>query len=309
MSSSPPRSATGSAAPVWRCDGLRWDAGGPVLRWAGGRASRLVYGQGVGVRAVGRRACVGARGNPCPVRAGVAGTSTGGRCAECARLDRAHSVAADSFADDPRVYRVYLAWFGPGLVKVGITAEERGDARLLEQGAVAFCWLGRGALMAARRTEEVLRHALDVPDRIPYARKRAVRHALPDAEERAGQVGALYRAAVAVPEWGETLEPLEFAAYDHGDAFRLDGLPAPAGAVAAFTDGGGLVGSLRAAAGPDLHLVTADGRCVVLDTRLMRGWGLVGVDAGAPGGPGGSEGPVSVPLVACGAAGQQGGLF
>ncbi|CAO0827451.1 hypothetical protein SMICM17S_01872 [Streptomyces microflavus] len=103
-------------------------------------------------------------------------------------------MAADTLLDDPRTYRVYLAWFGPGMVKVGITREERGAARLREQGAVAFTWLGRGPLMAARRTEEVLRAALGVPDRIPYARKRAVRGRLPGEQERFGRGGGVVRA-------------------------------------------------------------------------------------------------------------------
>lgn len=126
-------------------------------------------------------------GHGCGVRA-----EYGGRCPECARLDRAHSVAADTIADDPRTYRVYLAWFGPGMVKVGITRESRDAARLREQGAVVFTWLGRGPLMAARRTEELLRAALGVPDRIPYARKRAVRGELPEAAERVAEVEVLY---------------------------------------------------------------------------------------------------------------------
>lgn len=113
---------------MWRCTGLRWGADGPLLGWAGGRGSPLPQGKAVAFAVVseGRRTCAGARGNPCPLRAGVPGRSTGGRCEECARLDRAHSVAADTIADDPRPYHVYLAWFGPGMVKVGITAVERG---------------------------------------------------------------------------------------------------------------------------------------------------------------------------------------
>lgn len=168
----------------WQCTGLRWpeERGGPVLGWRKGRevrGSALAYGTEFGFRAEGVRGCSGARGNVCPVGAVVAARSTGGRCPECGRLDRAYSVAADTIPDDPRTYRVYLAWFGPGLVKVGITGEERGAARLREQGAVVFSWLGRGPLMAARRAEELLRAALGVPDRIPYARKRAVRADLP----------------------------------------------------------------------------------------------------------------------------------
>ncbi|MFB7515751.1 DUF2797 domain-containing protein [Streptomyces sp. NPDC056144] len=258
----------------WSSRGLGWDGGVPGLRWRGGRVSPLVYGQELAFRAVGERRCPGARGNPCPLAAVVSGRATGGRCAECARLDRAHSVAADTLLDDPRPYRVYLAWFGPGMTKVGITGEARGEARLLEQGAVAFSWLGRGPLMAARRTEEVLRQALGVPDRIAYERKRAVRHALPPAGDRVREVEELYRKARAVGGWTETLEPLEFAPRDHAAAFHLDGLPPLAGTVAELVDGGVVTGRLLAAAGPDLHLLAPDGRCLALDTRLMGGWAL-----------------------------------
>ncbi|AJF66264.1 DUF2797 domain-containing protein [Streptomyces vietnamensis] len=256
----------------WWCRGIGWGGGVPGLRWRGGRVSALAYGQRLAFRAVGVRRCPGARGNPCPLEAAVPGRATGGRCPECARLDRAHSVAADTIADDPQPYRVYLAWFGPGMTKVGITAEARGEARLLEQGAVAFSWLGRGPLMAARRTEEVLRQALGVPDRVAYERKRAARHALPPTEDRAREVEELYRRARAVGGWTETLEPLEFAARDHVGVFRLDGLPRLDGTVAELVDGGVVIGRLLAAAGPDLHLLAPDGRCLALDTRLTGGW-------------------------------------
>lgn len=267
---------------VWRCAGMRWSGGVPGLRWEGGRVSALAYGQQLAFRAVGPRRCPGARGNPCPLDATVSGRSTGGRCAECARLDRLHSVAADTIADDPRPYRVYLAWFGPGMTKAGITAEARGDARLLEQGAIAFTWLGRGPLMAARRTEELLRHALKVPDRIPYARKRAVRHDLPPVGDRFREIEALYGQAVGLDGWAESLERVEFAAHDHADAFHLDGLPPLSATVAELVDGGVVSGCLLAAAGPDLHLLDSVGRCLALDTRLMSGWELVAADAGAP---------------------------
>ncbi|MFF8511223.1 DUF2797 domain-containing protein [Streptomyces sp. NPDC015492] len=264
----------------WRCRGITWAGGEPGLRWWGGRVSALAYGQQLAFRAVGERRCPGARGNPCPLDAVVSGRATGGRCAECARLDRTHSVAADTFLDDPQPYRVYLAWFGPGMTKVGITAEARGEARLLEQGAVTFGWLGRGPLMAARRTEEVLRQALGVPDRVAYERKRAARHALPSAAERAAEVRELYGRAREVGGWTETLEPLEFAARDHAAVFGLDGLPPLAGTVTELVDGGVVSGRLLAAAGPDLHLLDPGGRCVALDTRLMGGWALRGAGEG-----------------------------
>ncbi|MFF8968650.1 DUF2797 domain-containing protein [Streptomyces sp. NPDC014995] len=264
-------------AQAWKCAGLRWSAQGPVLVWDGGRRSPLSWGKRVafGVLEGGVRGCVGARGNPCPVRAVVPGRSPGGRCEECARLDRAHSVAADGVADDPRPYRVYLAWFGPGLVKVGITAVERGTARLLEQGAVCFSWLGVGPLMAARRTEELLRAALRVPDRIPYAEKRAVRGRLPvGEEERAREMGELHARAVELGGWPESLTREPFRAVDHVRAFGLAGAPAALGAVSELVAGGAVSGELVAAAGPDLHLATGAG-VLVLDTRLMTGWEIV----------------------------------
>ncbi|MFE9028645.1 DUF2797 domain-containing protein [Streptomyces iakyrus] len=269
-------------AQAWKCSGLRWSADGPVLVWDGGRRSALTRGKRVafGVAEGGVRICVGARGHTCPVGAAVPGRSTGARCEECARLDRAHSVAADTIADDPRPYHVYLAWFGPGMVKVGITAQARGSARLLEQGAVCFSWLGLGPLMAARRTEELLRAALRVPDRIPYAEKRAVRAALPEtAADRAREVAELYERAVALPAWPESLVPEPLRVVDHVGVFGLGGLPVAVGQVSELVAGGVVGGELVAAAGPDLHLATGGG-VVVLDTRLMTGWGLVPAAAG-----------------------------
>lgn len=259
----------------WRSAGLSWvDSGRPALVWERGDVSPLVVGRRVGFRALGRRECVGARGNPCPVAAAVPARGPQARCAECARLDRAHSVAADTIADDPRTYRVYLAWFGVGMVKVGITREERGPARLLEQGAVAFAWLGRGPLMAARRTEELLRVALGVPDRISYARKRAVRASLPGAEERRRELERMHAFALALEGWPESLERVPPAVVDHGETFGLERLAGvTAFAVTELVDGGVVRGDLVAVAGPDVCLDDA-GRLIVLDSRLLRGWRL-----------------------------------
>ncbi|OUD01846.1 hypothetical protein CA983_18150, partial [Streptomyces swartbergensis] len=51
-------------------------------------------------------------------------------------------------------------------------------------------------------------------------------------------------------------------------------LPPAVGEVGELVAGGVVSGELVAAAGPDLHLATGGG-VVVLDTRLMSGWGLV----------------------------------
>jgi hypothetical protein len=212
-------------------------------------------------------------------------------------------VAADTIADDRRPYHVYLAWFGTGMAKVGITAVERGPARLLEQGAVCFSWLGAGPLMAARRTEELLRAALKVPDRIPYAEKRAVRSRLPaGSADRAAEIAELHRRALALGGWPESLERAPFRPVDHVTVFGLDGVPAAVGEVSELVAGGTVSGELVAAAGPDLHLATGKG-VVVLDTRLMGGWEL------EPAGPDASSVPVRPLKEGREAGGVQDGLF
>ncbi|MFE9881158.1 DUF2797 domain-containing protein, partial [Streptomyces sp. NPDC005784] len=221
-----------------------------------------------------------------------------------------HSVAADTLADDQRPYHVYLAWFGPGMVKVGITRVERGSTRLLEQGAVTFSWLGQGPLMAARRAEELLRAALKVPDRIPYADKRAVRAALPGPEERVAEIRELHARVGDLDGWPESLRRASFEPVDHTDVFGLAGLPPARGVVRELVAGGAISGELCGAAGPDLHLLTGRG-VVVLDTRLMTGWDLTGVgEVGGDGDGDGSSG-ITFPVRESRApdAGVQDGLF
>ncbi|MFI8498283.1 DUF2797 domain-containing protein [Streptomyces sp. NPDC085524] len=298
---------------TWWCTGIRWSGGRPAIGWygegRGERVSALDYGQRLAFAARGERHCLGVRRagkrTPCPTAAAVPGRAGNAQCPECARLDRSFSVAADTNAADPRTYRVYLAWFGPGLVKVGITAEERGSVRLLEQGAVTWAWLGRGPLMAARRTEELLRAALGVPDRIAYARKRGVRAHLPPAAERALEVAELHARAAELAGWPDSLERLACEVADHAGVFGLDGLtglPAPARVVTAMVPGGAVVGRLVGAAGPDLHL--ADG--LVVDTRLLAGWELA-----APAAEEGARAVVPVAEIAAPAdpAAGQDGLF
>lgn len=121
-----------------------------------------------------------------------------------------------------------------------------------------------------------------MPDRIPYAEKRAVRSALPDsAAERAAEIAELHARALALREWPESLHREPYQPVDHVDVFGLAGLPAAVGEVSGLVAGGEVSGEVIAAAGPDLHLATARG-VLVLDTRLMTGWGLI--PAGGEGG-------------------------
>ncbi|MER7400427.1 DUF2797 domain-containing protein [Streptomyces sp. NPDC000151] len=271
----------------WRCTGPRWSGEEFGLGWchperAGERLSALPAGRPLAFAAEGERRCLGVRRagrwTVCPHEAVLDGAGARDQCPDCARLDRSRSVAADTMADDPRPYGVYLAYFGPGLLKVGITAAERGAARLLEQGAVGYSWLGRGPLMAARRAEALLGSALAVRDRFGKAEKRAARRTLPPAAERAAAVAALHREAQALPGWPEALGTAPYAYVDHAEVFGLDRIPAEPGTVAgiaALRAGDEIVGAVLAAAGSDLYLEQAGaGPVLVVDTRLLSGWVL-----------------------------------
>jgi hypothetical protein len=277
---------------MWRCTGLRWTGDGPAWTWwhpaRGERDSPIRLGGaiGVGVPDEGVRRCVGVwRGGhrtPCPTDTALAPGVRSDQCERCAALDRSRSVAADTKADDPRPYTVYLAWFGPGVRKVGITAAQRGPVRLLEQAAVCFTFLGRGPLMAARRAESVLGSALGIPDRVPAAVKRAARVALPSAEARKAELRAVHDAALAVPDWRDTLVPLPYGPVDHAGLFGLEpDAPRPVAAVTELAPGTAVSGTLRAVAGGDLYVDTGDG-VLLLDTRLVSGWPLATPASGQP---------------------------
>jgi hypothetical protein len=219
-----------------------------------------------GVRRAGRR-------TPCPYEATLPHDARREQCARCSALDRSSSVAADTLVDDPRPYAVYLAYFGPGLHKVGITAVQRGTARLLEQAAVCFTFLGEGPLMTTRRTEAVLGAALRVPDRVPEQAKRAARHALPAAEDRAAELRGLYDKVTALrDQLPGSLRLRPFHPVDHATLFGLTCAP-PTAEVTALAPGRTLTGTVRAVAGHDVHIETP-GAVLLLDARLTAGWPL-----------------------------------
>ncbi|MFJ4412067.1 DUF2797 domain-containing protein [Streptomyces sp. NPDC088910] len=284
---------------MWRCTGLGWGQGGPEWTWwhpvHRGRSSPLRLGGplslAVGADAV--RTCAGVwRGGryvTCPYGARLPPDVRRDQCERCAALDRSYSVAADTKADDPRPYAVYLAWFGPGLLKVGITAAERGAARLREQAAVCFTFLGEGPLMTARRTEAILGAALGVPDRVSAPAKRAARHALPDAEARAAELRGLHASVAGLLP--DTLRARPCEVVDHAVLFGLSPgqLPPPAARITALPPGSTVTGTVRAAAGYDVYVRVSEpegaedsGRLLLLDTRLAQGWPLLRAPHGAP---------------------------
>lgn len=272
---------------AWRPTGLAWARGGVALEWlspAGDvRASDLHLGARLSLEVGQDRRCTGlwwaGRRVPCAAQAALVPQALSGQCGSCAAIARSRSVATDTALDDPREFTVYLAHHG-SVVKVGITATERGPARLLEQGALSSVILSAGTLLSARRCEALLTAALGLPQQVRTARKRAARFAPEPAARRAEELSALADRAGRL-DWPDgqiraTPEPV-----DHSGTY---GLP-PAGItpdrqVAPLLPGTTIGGEVRCRIGRDFYLATSAG-LVLVDTGLLEGWALSRADGDA----------------------------
>ncbi|MDX6260093.1 MAG: hypothetical protein QOH84_1781 [Kribbellaceae bacterium] len=187
-------------------------------------------------------------------------------------MERSSSVATDTRLDDPRPYHVYLAHHG-SVIKVGITAVERGEARLLEQGALASTMISAGSLVGARRVEILLGSTLGLPDRVSTSRKRVARTQPGSVAERStGLLDVVEQTAEL--DWPDGQVRCEARVSDHVARYGL-----PDGGLRAKVAMGGpatsdvIVGRIVSAIGADLYLETTAG-LLLLDTHLLAGWTL-----------------------------------
>ncbi|MFD0273245.1 DUF2797 domain-containing protein [Kitasatospora sp. NPDC127111] len=276
-----PRAAAGG----WISTGLHWQDGRPVLSAVNGRRrhERVAEpGVPVGWLLTGPRRCTGAwlagatERTPCPHHAVIEPDGGAVQCPACQSVDRGLALARDQILDDGRTYRLYLAWFGEGLLKVGLTAEQRGTNRLLEQGALAWTFAARGSLPAVRRAE--LTVAASGLARERFTGKAKTEHwwrhgdaahrrtVLTDARERAHRLLD-----------GHAVELLPgHPVTDHVALYGLaDGAPAAYGQIDALADGAVVAGTLRPPIGRYLLLdQPEDADPLLLDTRLLTGWTL-----------------------------------
>jgi hypothetical protein len=227
----------------------------------------------------GPRRCTGAWAGtarwPCPARAEIGASGTDALCPACALADRGRQIARDAaLGDDGREYRLYLAWFGPGLVKIGLTATDRGRDRLLEQGAITFTMLAAGPYVSIRQAERLTAAAGLARERITAAAKTAAWQALPPPAERAAQVAAAREQVTAGGRWPGPVRPLPDAVTDQAGDFGLD--RAPVGAyreVTGISHGALLAGQVRLVIGRDLLLDTPAGP-LLADMRRVSGWAI-----------------------------------
>ncbi|MFB6721150.1 DUF2797 domain-containing protein [Kribbella sp. NPDC056345] len=264
-----------------RVAGLVWNDGLPQLEWSAATPrTPLRLGDEIAFATGPDRQCIGIWRNGkrlgCPTRTPLAATVHGPLCPECQTMDRSYSIAADTRLDDPREFAVYLAHHG-SRVKIGITAADRGQARLLEQGALSSAFLSSGTLAAARRVERLFTSAFGVTDRVASPTKRTARLSPPSAAERADDLQGLAK-NVSTLDWpdGQTLRTLDVI--DHTPTY---GLPAggiqPGHTLTALAPYAVISGRITCQIARDLYLDTPDG-LVLADTQLLSGWPLSPVD-------------------------------
>ncbi|GLZ80801.1 hypothetical protein Afil01_56080 [Actinorhabdospora filicis] len=261
---------------------VSWHDGRAALRFADGTESPLALGETVSWRLPGVRQCVGvwvpAKGRvDCPSTAIIPTQRTSGQCEPCERTDPGKALARGQALDDPRPFRLYLAHFGPGLVKVGLTAVDRGRDRLTEQAALAFTWLAEGPLRPIRRAELAASASRVATERLRHRTKTRGRWSpAPDAEAELGAAHA--RLAALIDATDLTVAPCEIT--DLRDAYGLTGTPRPDHEVTDIEYDATLTGVLRCLAGRDAVLDT-DAGSLLLDLRLLTGRPVVD-GGGAP---------------------------
>jgi hypothetical protein len=268
-----------------RVAGLVWNDGLPQLEWSATTPrTPLRLGDEIAFGAGHDRQCLGIWRNGkrlgCPTRTPLAAAAHGPLCSECQTMDRSNSIAADTRLDDPREFAVYLAHHG-SRVKIGITAADRGSARLLEQGALSSAFLSSGTLAAARRVERLFTSAFGVTDRVTSPTKRTARLSPPSAAERATELRDLAK-NVSTLDWPEGQALRELEVVDHTPTYGLpaDGIR-PAHALAPLTPYGVISGRITCQIARDLYLDTPHG-LVLADTQLLSGWPLNPLVPGAP---------------------------
>jgi hypothetical protein len=271
---------TDTTAPAWRPTGLGWSEAGAALEWLSPtgdvRASAVDLGLRLSLGVGPDRRCTGLRWDgrwvPCTARAPIDAGAKSGQCDSCAAIARTRSVATDTVLDDPREFCVYLAHHG-SVIKVGITATDRGQVRLLEQGALSSMVLSAGTLLSARRSEALLTTALGIPQQVHTARKRGARLAPGTASARAAALVAVAEQAAGL-DWPPGQSRTATRPVDHTPAYGL-----PDGGIAAdqqidpLQTGATINGEVVCRIGRDLYLSTPGGT-VLLDTGLLQGWAL-----------------------------------
>jgi len=291
-----------TGAGPWLCTGISWRGGRPALTMTdrdGREVSRaLVLDAWFGVHIAGPRMCVGVRRHDvraCPFRTSLPPTARLVQCDACAAADPGRMLARDAIVDDRR-FRLYLASFGNGPLKVGISAAERGSERLLEQGALAFTWLAEGPHLAIRATEATVSGARIATERRRRDSKIAGWWHPDTAADRRDTLLTAAQRAQSLRTWPVSADPVEPSVVDHVEVYGLNRLHTPPGQLPGqvpgqvpgeledidvidhLSDGAQVAGQVRAVIGTELVLHGgghhASDRLLILGGRTLAGWSI-----------------------------------
>ena len=264
-----------------RCVGIGWRLGKPRLIVTGGEDLPLDLGTPFAVQLGDERRCIGTwhrdGRRPCPFGHRIDPEATSPQCRPCAAADPGKAVARDTVLDNRR-YHLYLAWFGPGLVKVGICAVHRGLSRLHEQGALASTWLASGEHGPIRRMERAIAEAGIAVERYRHDKKVSAWWAYSTPERRHNELSAAHQRAQAIPDWPEGVDLAPCLVVDHTHLYGLADLPLGLDRAEALQPGAVVAGRLCSVIGSNLVLDNANGP-VVVDARLLAGWTITPVEA------------------------------
>ncbi|MEV6868276.1 DUF2797 domain-containing protein [Streptosporangium subroseum] len=202
------------------------------------------------------------------------------QCEPCAATDPGRTLARDAGHDD-RTYLCYLAWFGPGLLKVGLTAAERGHDRLLDQAAIVSTLLARGPYAAIRHAETRISGAGLAKERVGARAKADAWWKLPAAADRTAAILTARQAITDAVPLPTAAEPLSCTITDHAADYGLDGIPDRYADIKVVADGTVIAGKIQAIIGGRL-LLDAEPGAFLLDTRLITGWQIIATRQQAP---------------------------
>jgi len=100
---------------------------------------------------------------------------------QCSYCTKKHGfVASFFFNEEPnenikeylsQTHYIYLALFGHGVIKVGTAAESRRDVRLIEQDALAYCFIAKAQGMEIQKIEKYISKKFNVPEFIKSSTK------------------------------------------------------------------------------------------------------------------------------------------
>ncbi|MGH3996792.1 MAG: DUF2797 domain-containing protein [Pseudonocardiaceae bacterium] len=261
MTQQPEAGASQAGLPTaWTCTGVSWRGGHPSLTMIDRSGHELAHalrrGDPFGLRITAPRRCVGLwRGSrrSCPFDALIAATGSSPQCDACAAADPGRALARDATVDD-RDFRLYVATFGADALKVGISALERGDERLLEQGALAFTWIAQGSHRVIRAAETAIAAAGLAPERRRRSTKVAGWHTHSTPEDRRAALEKVAAAAHRLPTWPTHAQHTPVEVVDHAALYDLAELPKRLDDVDHLGVNATLAGRIRSVIGTELVL-------------------------------------------------------